>query len=87
MPGELLPCADVPLDDGHDGVVYAHPAIHYAVVPSSVCLDKVAMTNLTKFGILFYTSFIVGKSNPSPRNDFATSLFSILIVNLTVGRD
>ena len=38
VPGELLPCADVPLDDGDDGVVNGHPAIDYAVVPSSKCL-------------------------------------------------
>jgi hypothetical protein len=33
------------------------------------------------------TSFIVGKSNPSPRKDFATSMFLVLIVNLAVGPD
>ena len=45
MPGELLPCAEVPLDDGDDGVVYGHPAIYDTVLHTTIILKVRATSN------------------------------------------
>ena len=45
MPGELLPCAEVPFDDGDDGVVHGHPAIYDTVLPTTIILEVSTTTN------------------------------------------
>ena len=86
VPCEFLPCAYVPLDNGDDRVVYRDPAIHNAVFSTSISLQlKTGSENMSIVSDGGITSFIVGKSNPSPMNDLATSMFLLLIVNLAAG--